>query len=143
LKSFPDKFNAHIAQTQNWLAMKSSSKQTQGSELCPNAFEHPEFGDVHYDILTHDVQILHEKLPARAYTLALADIPYGFAVSGCLHDDNVAWGVEEISKMVQSFKVASIAKLWRIIIHHSIDQYEAVKTVLKAECNGGFQNCMW
>lgn len=82
-------------------------------------------------------------VPSRAYTLALVDIPYGFALAGCLHEDIVGWGIQEITKMVQSFKVATNAKLWRIIIHHSIDQYDVVKTVLKAECNGGFQNCVW
>lgn len=130
-------------QAQNWLAMKTSSRQTQEGELHPNAFEHPEFGDVHYDIFTHDAQRLHEVVPCRAYTLALADIPYGFALPGCLHEDNIGWGLDEITKMVQSFKVATNAKLWRIIIHHSLDQYEAIKAVLKAECNGGSQNCVW
>lgn len=146
LKSFPDKFNAHIAQAQNWLMMKTSNTQlnlTTNAKFPATVFEHPTFGDVGYEIHTQDVRKLHEVVHPRPYTLALIDIPYGFARSGCLHDDTVAWGVEELSNTIQSFKVVAIARLWRIIVLHSIDQYEAVKTVLQAECNVGIQNCIW
>lgn len=54
---------------------------------------------------------MHEIIHVRAYTLALADIPYGFGLAGCLNEDTIAWGVEEIRKMVQSFKIFTKAKL--------------------------------
>ena len=106
-------------------------------------YEHPRFGDILYEIHGKDAKMLHEYCPKRDYTLVLADIPYGFNITGCLHDDSVAWGETELSLMVRAFKVVTTARLWRIIIVHSIDQYAAVKTVLEAECNGGTQNCIW
>ncbi len=146
LKSFLDKFNAHIAQAQNWLSMKSSPMclgETVLETVSAVLFEHPVLGDIPYDIQQGDALRLHELVRPRPYTLVLADIPYGFAKSGCLHEDNVAWGAEEVTKLVQSFKVVTTAKLWRIIILHSIDQYDVVKRVLNAECNGGIQSCVW
>ncbi|CAM6129466.1 unnamed protein product [Calypogeia fissa] len=146
LKSFPEKFNAHIAQAQNWLSMKTSALRL--GEIVPETisavvFEHPVLGDIPFDIQQGDALKLHELVRPRPYTLVLADIPYEFSRSGCLHEDNVAWGVEEVTKLVQSFKVVTIAKLWRVIILHNIDQYDAVKIVLNAKCNGGLQSCVW
>lgn len=123
--------------------MKSSTRQTLEDDLHPNAVEHLEFGDVYYDIFNHDAQVVHKVVPMRPYTLALANIPYGFGMVGCLLEDAIPWGMNEITKMVQSFKIVTNGKLWRIIVHHSLDQYEAIKILLKTECNGGFQNCVW
>lgn len=106
-------------------------------------FEHPTHGDILYEVHSKDARVLHEYLPKRDYTLVVADIPYGFDLPGCLHDDSVAWGQPEIASMVRAFKVVTIAKLWRVIIIHSIEQYAAVKAVLEAECNGGIQSGAW
>ncbi|CAM6095870.1 unnamed protein product [Calypogeia fissa] len=126
--------------------MKTSARRLGEEVVEPSSavvFEHLMLGDIAYDIQQGDALKLHEIVHPRPYTLAIVDIPYGFSRSGCLHEDNVAWGVEEVTKLVQSFKVVTTAKLWRIIILHSIDQYVAVKTVLMAECNGGIQSCVW
>ncbi|CAM6101212.1 unnamed protein product [Calypogeia fissa] len=90
---FQDKFNAHIAQAQNWLSMRTSAKRL-GEKITENisavVLEHPVYGDIAYDIQDGDALKLHEIVHPRPYTLALADIPYGFARSGCLHGDNIA-----------------------------------------------------
>lgn len=146
MTSYPDKFSAHICQAQQWLSMVNSNQgvsQEDTVNIRCLRFEHQTHGDILYEIHCKDAKTLHEYIPKRDYTLMLADIPYGFNVSGCLHDDSVAWGQEEVSTMLRSFKVVTTARLWRVIIMHSIDQYAAVKTVLEAECNGGTQNCVW
>lgn len=144
--SYPDKFAAHIDQAQAWLAMVNSNQQVSQEDsvnLRCLRFEHQVYGDVLYEIHSHDARLLHDYIPKRDYTLVLADIPYGFSIPGCLHDDAVAWGQPEIAAMVRAFKVVTTAKLWRIIIVHSLDQYGPVKSVLEHECNGGTQHCMW
>ncbi|CAM6107087.1 unnamed protein product [Calypogeia fissa] len=53
LKSFPDKFNAHIAQAQNWLSVKTSARRLGEEVVEPSSavvFEHPMLGDIAYDI---------------------------------------------------------------------------------------------
>ena len=144
--SYLDKFSAHICQAQQWLAMVNSNQQVSQEEtvnLRCLRFEHPSYGDILYEIHAKDAKVLHEYMPKRDYSLMLADIPYGFDVPGCLHDDSVAWGQAEIASMMRAFKVVTTARLWRVIIIHSIDQYATVKAVLDAECNGGLQSCAW
>jgi hypothetical protein len=106
-------------------------------------FEHPLFRDVLYKTYTADCKLLHEFLPRREYTLAIADIPYGFNVPGCQHDDSVAWGEAEIRQVVKSFKISTTAPSWRIVILHSNDQLPFVKSVLNQECSGGYHPCVW
>ena len=144
--SYPDKFSAHICQAQAWLAMVNSN-QTVSQEESVNLrclrFEHPKFGDILYEIHCKDARLLHDYIPKRDYSLVLADIPYGFNIPGCLHDDTVAWGHAEVASMVRAFKVVTTARLWRIILVHSLDQFGPVKSVLEQECNGGMQACVW
>ena len=106
-------------------------------------YEHVKFGDVLYEIHYKDARLLHDYILKRDYALVLADIPYRFCIPGCMHDDTVAWGQPEIAAMVRAFKVVTTARLWRIIIIHSLDQFAVVKAVLEQECNGGIQSCMW
>ena len=144
--SYPNKFSAHICQAQAWLAMITSNQQVSQEDsvnLRCSRFEHPKFGDVLYDIYCQDARLLHDYIPKREYTLVLADIPYGFCIPGCMHDDTVAWGQSDIAAMVRAFKVVTTARPWRIILVHSIDQFAVVKSVLEQECNGGIQSCMW
>ncbi|CAM6108143.1 unnamed protein product [Calypogeia fissa] len=83
-------------------------------------FEYPMFGDIAYDIQHGDSLKLHEIVRPRPYTLALADIPMGFL--GMDVSIKTMWlGV--LKKLPNcAVKVVATAKLWRIIILHSIDQ---------------------
>src|SRR5450759_2694410 len=81
-------------------------------------FEHPTHGDILYEIHAKDAKVPHEYMPKQDYNLVLADIPYGFDVPGCLHDDSVAWGQGKIANMLRAFKVVTTARLWRVIIIH-------------------------
>lgn len=146
LLTYPDRFNAHISQAQNWLRMKIANKAV--SEAVPDAlkciaFEHPDHGDMFYEIHNKDALKIHDFVSKRAYTLAVADVPYGLALPSCLHEDTFPWMEEELKSLVQSFKIVTTAKLWRIVIMHGIDQVQAVNKVLKELCNGGIQNCSW
>jgi hypothetical protein len=62
--------------------------------------------------------------------LILADIPYSFNQTICMHNDKESWEDEKLSHMMQAIKMVTTSKSWRIIINHSQDQNEAVKKVL-------------
>ena len=146
LQTYPERFNAHILQAQSWLRMKKAN--TRVPSYIPDSlrcltFEHPDHGDVFYEIFQEDATLLHNFVTKRSYTLLVVDVPYGFALPSCMHDDNSAWGIDELTSMVQAFKIVSTAKLWRIAIMHSCEQLAIVEIVLKSECNGGIQNCCW
>jgi hypothetical protein len=146
LSTYPEQFNAHIVHAQEWLRMKlggiAVTPVDEANRDCFK-FEHPLFGDILYKMYTADCKLLHEFLPRREYTLAIADIPYGFNVSGCRHDDSVAWGEADIRQLVKSFKVSTAAPSWRFVILHSDDQLPMVKSVLNQECSGGCHPCIW
>jgi hypothetical protein len=78
-------------------------------------------------------------MPKRDYTLILADIPYGLQMKRCLHND-AAWGENELGEMVRAVKFVTTSPIWRIIVIHSIDQYDVVRKVLHKECNAGVNN---
>lgn len=146
LGSYPDIFTSHIDQAQQWYRMvMSSEKVSQVEEADRNCsiFEHPKFGDIMYQTFTKDVRELHDYMPRRPYTLILADIPYGFDMAGCLHNDKVCWGESELGTMIRAAKVVTNARAWRVIIIHSTPQIPVVKKVLEQECNSGIQECIW
>ena len=146
LSTYPECFNAHIVQAQNWLRMKIANKAVvPGSTGAAKGvcFEHPEYGDVSYDIHNKDVLKLHEFVPKRDYTLAMVDVPYGFNLPSCMHEDTTAWMEAEIRMLIQSLKIVSTARIWRIIIMHSVEQVTTVTNVLKEQCNAGYQSCVW
>jgi hypothetical protein len=105
-------------------------------------FEHPRFGNIKYHIFTKDVRNLLEYMPMRDYTLILADIPYRLQTKGCKHDD-LAWGKQELGDMVRATKFVIIAKEFRFIIIHSVEQYYIVRKVLDKETNAGYSNGCW
>ena len=90
MSTYPERFNAHIVQAQNWLQMKIANKAVvPRSASVPKgvSFEHLEHEDVFYEIHTQDVLKLHEFVPKREYTLAIVDVPYGFNLPSYLHED--------------------------------------------------------
>ena len=73
-------------------------------------------------------------LPKRYYTLLIADILYGFQITGSMYDD-VPYKYPKIEKMVKDFAESTLAPLWRIVIFHSMGQSFSVKTALKSRCH--------
>jgi hypothetical protein len=128
--------------------MKEANNAVATATEVPDAlkclvFEHPFHGDVYYEIHQKDAKLLHEFVCKRPYTLALVDIPYGFNLPECLHEDSVPWGATDLSAMIQSFKIVTTARIWRIVVMHSCQQLGMVDAVLKQECNAGLQTCCW
>jgi hypothetical protein len=100
-------------------------------------FEHPKFRDIKYQTFQRDVKDLHEFMPRMPYTLFLADIPYCFDKRGCLHNNKVCWGEIEIATMLRATKVVTTAKIFSVIIIHTLMQLPVVRKVLEEECNVG------
>jgi hypothetical protein len=146
LSSYPDKFNAHIFHAQDWLRMKTSRSQVspmnEANRDCVK-FEHPLFDDIVYKMYTRDCKLLHEFLPCREYTFAIAEILYGFNVPGCWHDNTMSWEESKIRQVVKSFKASIVAQSSRFVILHSDDQMPIVKLVMIEECNAGCHTCIW
>jgi hypothetical protein len=82
-------------------------------------------------------------MPSMAYTLVLADVPSGFDLNGCVHNDKVRWGETELSTMTQVVKVVTTARAWSIILIHNREELQAVKIVLEQECNTRKEECIW
>jgi hypothetical protein len=148
LQTYPERFNAHILQAQSWLKMKLANSSIPSSADVPDrlkclTFEHPDHGDMFYEIFEKDALKLHEFVTKRPYSLLLADIPYGFNHATCLHEDSVAWDASQIESMLQSFKIVTTSRIWRVIILHSFQQAGEVYKALMKECKGGVQTCSW
>ena len=148
LQTYPERFNAHILQAQSWLKMKLANSSLPSSDEIPDqlkclTFEHPDHGDTFYEIYEKDALKLHDFVTKRPYSLLLADIPYGFNHATCLHEDSVPWSAVHIQALLQSFKIVTTSRLWRVIIIHSVQQAGEVHQALAKECNGGVQSCSW
>lgn len=143
LDVYPEKFSAHIHAAQTWLDMHRSNRTLTQDDRDFLTFEHNTLGPVYYSLMNKDVLELHHYVQKKDYTLCVIDIPYGFDMAQCLHNDKVQWGTSQHKAVLQAFKVVSTARLWRIVVHHSMDQYTDVAKVLTEECSGGIQNCMW
>jgi hypothetical protein len=128
--------------------MKTTNSAIPTTSDIPDAlkclvFEHPFHGDVFYELHQKDARSLHEFVCKRQYSLAIVDIPYGFNLFDCLHEDSVGWGVVDLTAMIQSLKVVTTSRIWRVVVMHSCQQLSMVESVLKDECNAGFQTCCW
>ena len=80
--------------------------------------------------------VFHEEVGnmVRHYTLLIADIPYGFRITGSMYDD-VPYKYTQIEKMVKDFAELILAPLWRIVIFHSMGHLLSVATALKSRCH--------
>ena len=92
------------------------------------------FRQLHYSVLNREVANMLSILPKRHYTLLIADIPYGFHITGSIYDDK-PFKCPQIKKMVKDFAELTLALLWRIVIFHSMGQSLSVTTALKARCH--------
>ena len=77
------------------------------------------FRQLYYSVYNSDVGNMLDILPKWHYTLLVADIPYGFRVSGSTYDD-VPYKYPQIEKLVKDFTKLTLAPLWHIVIFHSM-----------------------
>jgi hypothetical protein len=93
--------------------MKNSGDKVSTEEeinrVCKH-FEHLKYGNILYQIFSKDVQRLVEYMPKRPYGLILANIPYSFNQTTCMHNDKKSWGEEELLHMMQAIKMLTTSK---------------------------------
>ena len=107
----------------------------EDSEIVKSFLHRPDsFKQLHYSVFHGDVANMLDILPKRHYTLLVADIPYGFRITGSMFDD-VPFKYPQIEKMVKDFAELTLAPLWRIVIFHSMGQSLSVTTALKSRCH--------
>ena len=92
------------------------------------------FRQLHYSVFNGEVANMLSILPKRHYTLLIADIPYGFHITGSIYDDK-PFKCPQIKKMVKDFAELTLAPLWRMVIFHSMGQSLSVTTALKVHCH--------
>ena len=133
----PSSFITHLERA------KYEKRMTKGKELevpedfaTVKSFLHraDPFKQLHYSVFQGDVVNMLDILPKRHYTLLIADIPYGFRITGSMFDD-VPFKYPQIEKMVKDFVELTLAPLWRIVIFHSMGQSLSVTTALKSRCH--------
>src|SRR5450759_3940992 len=100
-------------------------------------------GDVlNYSINVGDVRQLDQILEKQKYTLAVADIPYGFNASGSEYDE-VPFTEQDVIKMVRSFAKVTTLPIWRFVVIHSLQQAFWVMLALNKTCNAGVEVGIW
>ena len=92
------------------------------------------FRQFHYRMFNVEVANMLSILPKMHCTLLIANIPYGFRITGSMYDD-VAFKYIQKEKMVKDFAELTLAPLWRMVIFHSMGQSLSVTTALKACCH--------
>ena len=100
-------------------------------------------GDVfNYSVNVGDVRKLDNVLEPKCYTLAVADILYGFNAPGSEFDD-IPFSEQDVIDMVTSFAGVTTAPIWRFAIIHSLAQSNGVMAALSKVCNAGVEAGIW
>lgn len=97
---------------------------------------------VKWGVKIGDVRGLHLLIPTKDYTLAVADIPYGYKFNGAENDEE-PFSEEDCEYMMNSFLDCNTSPIWRFVIFHSTTQSEMVHRVLKKFCNAGVEIGIW
>ena len=98
--------------------------------------------ELSYELVVGDVRQEEAAFSAQNFTLAIADIPYGFNVDGSENDD-VRFELQDILEMVESFKRRTSAPNWRFVVVHSQQQTSFVMEALDQVCNAGIDGGIW
>ena len=93
-------------------------------------------------VLTHgddsfDCKDVSEKLPKLKYTISVADIDYG------LDDKEEEITMGDVSKLVNTFQVATTPVYWVIITFCSFKQTQGLFETLDKVCNLGVEHHFW
>ena len=104
-EGIPSTFITHLERA------KYEKRMTKGKELkvledsdTVKSFFHKSdpLQQLYYSVYSCDVGTMLDILPKRHYTLLVADIFYGFRISGSTYDD-VSYKYPQIEKMVKDF----------------------------------------
>ena len=95
-----------------------------------------------YTMNVGDVRQLDNILEKQNYTLAVADIPYGFNAPGS-EFDKVPFSEQDVKDMVSSFANATTSPIWRFVIIHSLAQASCVMAALSQVCTAGVEAGIW
>lgn len=142
VESYPEAFVQHIDVARTWKAMQEKAAEPSKEIVPVRVFENSCFGPVQYLCVEGDAVKLHELLGKREYTLAVADIP-STTTKNVKGEEVLPWGYDQINMMVSSFRAVTSSLLWRFVIFHSLEQREDVVKVLKEQCSGGVEDCVW
>lgn len=100
-------------------------------------------GDIYnYTVNVGDVRDLVSILEKQSYTLAVADIPYGFNAKGSEFDE-VPFSEQDVVDMVRSFAKVTSSPIWRFVIIHSLSQASSVMAALGKVCTAGVEAGIW
>src|SRR5450759_732707 len=100
-------------------------------------------GDVYnYTINVGDIRQVDSVLEKQKYTLAVADIPYGFNAPGSEYD-KIAFNEQDILDMVTNFAKVTTSPMWRFVIIHSLQQADGVMATLHKTCHAGVEAGIW
>ena len=97
--------------------------------------------DLYYNVYCGDVADMNLTLPRKDYTLLIAEIPYGFRMSGSSYDDK-PFRFKQLERMVKHFAEMMTTSFWRTVVFHSMDKGYSVAQVLKSRCHG-IENLAW
>ena len=95
-----------------------------------------------YSVNVGDVRQLDKILKPQLYTLAVADIPYGFNAPGSEFDE-VPFFEKDVMDMVASFAKVTTSDMWRFVVIHSLAQVQGVMSALNKMCNAGVEAGIW
>ena len=130
-EGIPSSFITHLERA------KYEKRMTKGKELevsedseIVKSFLHRSdpYRQLDYSVFNGEVGNMLSILPKRHYTLLIANISYGFRITGSMYDD-VPYKYPQIEKMVKNFSEFTLAPLWRIVIFHSMGQSLSVTTL--------------
>lgn len=100
-------------------------------------------GDIfNYSLNVGDVRMMDRFLEKQRYSLAVADIPYGFNFPGSEFDE-VPFSQEDIVEMITKFASVTTSPIWRFVIIHSLQQTNCVLGAMNLVCNAGVEAGVW
>ena len=73
--------------------------------------------DFNYSLNVGDVRLMDQFVQKQKYTLAIADVPYGFNLSGSEFDD-VPFSKTDLVEMITKFAASTTSPIWRFVIIH-------------------------
>src|SRR5450759_4617819 len=141
MEDIPQKFKTFVQdaiEKYNWKSNINSVQIRTSKHKWKNAD-----GDVFdYSINVGDVCQLDNILEKQNYTLAVADIPYGFNAPGSKYDEN-PFMEQDVIDMVRSFAKVNTSPFWRFVVIHSLQQAYWVMLALHKTCNAGVEAGIW
>ncbi|KAL3677895.1 hypothetical protein R1sor_020851 [Riccia sorocarpa] len=93
---------------------------------------------VEWDVFHHDVPLHAECCPKQKYTLAIADVPYGFQLKDCSHNDSKPFLKNNVLDMLTQVGLVSSSSYWTLVIFHNLQQAPDVAEAFK---NFGCKSC--